>query len=279
MATAAHPLGVSAFFAVRYSIHVAIDLAGLAIAGGLFIVPTFSAVQAWAGADHRARVVAAVNVLNAAFMVVGAIVLAVLQKLGLDAAPVRADRRRQPRRRRHHRPHAADELAERSSFHRFPHFIPARSHRPGERRQGRRQRHHRDEPCELPRRADRDVAFAEAPGLRRRRRDLAALVDTAVPAVRAHHGARSAQADGAAHHHQRRARRQYAGDLSRRPHHAHRQPDEDLRRRGDDRRQVRRDGGPGSHRRTGANDLQPVDRARRCAAAGSRRSRSRSSSR
>ena len=53
----------------RYSIHVAIDLAGLAIAGGLFIVPTFSAVQAWAGADHRARVVAAVNVLNAAFMV------------------------------------------------------------------------------------------------------------------------------------------------------------------------------------------------------------------
>ena len=44
----------------------AIDLAGLAIAGGLFIVPTFSAVQAWAGADRRARVIAAVNVLNAA---------------------------------------------------------------------------------------------------------------------------------------------------------------------------------------------------------------------
>ncbi len=83
MATPPHPLGVGAFFATRSSIHVAIDLAGLAIAGGLFIVPTFSAVQAWAGADHRARVVAAVNVLNAAFMVVGAIVLAVLQKLGL----------------------------------------------------------------------------------------------------------------------------------------------------------------------------------------------------
>ena len=56
------------------TIHLAIDLAGLAIAGGLFIVPTFAAVQAWAGADHRARVVAAVNVLNAAFMVVGAVV-------------------------------------------------------------------------------------------------------------------------------------------------------------------------------------------------------------
>ena len=80
---AASPLGVASFFASRYSIHIALDLAGLAIAGGLFIVPTFSAVQAWAGADHRARVVAAVNVLNAAFMVVGALLLAALQKLGL----------------------------------------------------------------------------------------------------------------------------------------------------------------------------------------------------
>ncbi len=83
MTSSAHPLGIAEFFSARYSIHLAIDLAGLALAGGLFIVPTFSAVQAWAGADHRARVVAAVNVLNAAFMVVGAIILAVLQKLGL----------------------------------------------------------------------------------------------------------------------------------------------------------------------------------------------------
>jgi acyl-[acyl-carrier-protein]-phospholipid O-acyltransferase/long-chain-fatty-acid--[acyl-carrier-protein] ligase len=82
MAPAAHPLSVGEFFSTRYSIHVAIDLAGLALSGGLFIVPAFSAVQAWAGADHRARVVAAINVLNAAFMVAGAIVLAVLQKLG-----------------------------------------------------------------------------------------------------------------------------------------------------------------------------------------------------
>ena len=81
---ATSPLGISAFFASPYSIHIAIDLAGLAISGGLFIVPTFSAVQAWADADQRARVVAAVNVLNAVFMVVGAIVLAVLQKLGLS---------------------------------------------------------------------------------------------------------------------------------------------------------------------------------------------------
>ena len=85
MVSPGHPLEVAEFFAAPYSIRVAIDLAGLAIAGGLFIVPSFTAVQAWAGADHRARVVAAVNVLNALFMVVGAIVLAVLQKLGLSS--------------------------------------------------------------------------------------------------------------------------------------------------------------------------------------------------
>jgi len=86
IAPAANPMSLGAFFASRYSLHIAIDLAGLAIAGGLFIVPVFTAVQVWAGADRRARVVAAVNVLNAAFMVAGAVILAVLQKLGYSTA-------------------------------------------------------------------------------------------------------------------------------------------------------------------------------------------------
>jgi len=77
------PVDLAHYFSSPHSLHIAIDLAGLAIAGGLFIVPTFAAVQAWAGPDHRARVVAAVNVLNAAFMVVGAVFFGLLQKLGL----------------------------------------------------------------------------------------------------------------------------------------------------------------------------------------------------
>jgi acyl-[acyl-carrier-protein]-phospholipid O-acyltransferase/long-chain-fatty-acid--[acyl-carrier-protein] ligase len=76
------PVDITNYFSSPHAIHIAVDLAGLAIAGGLFIVPTFAAVQAWAGEDHRARVVAAVNVLNAAFMVVGALVFGLLQKLG-----------------------------------------------------------------------------------------------------------------------------------------------------------------------------------------------------
>ena len=92
-ATAGHAaellLGIGAVFTHWLGIHVAIDLAGLAISGGLFIVPTFSAVQAWAGADRRARVIAAVNVLNAAFIVVSALVVALLQKFaGMSPASV-----------------------------------------------------------------------------------------------------------------------------------------------------------------------------------------------
>jgi acyl-[acyl-carrier-protein]-phospholipid O-acyltransferase/long-chain-fatty-acid--[acyl-carrier-protein] ligase len=78
--------GFLALFGSWRGIHLGIDLAGLAIAGGLFIVPVFAAVQAWAGADRRARVVAAVNVLNAAFMTGSALIVALLQTAGLTTS-------------------------------------------------------------------------------------------------------------------------------------------------------------------------------------------------
>ncbi len=70
-------------FSSALGIRVAVDLVGMAIAGGLFIVPAFAAVQAWAGADYRARTVAAVNVLNAAFMTGVTVAVAVMQKYGV----------------------------------------------------------------------------------------------------------------------------------------------------------------------------------------------------
>jgi acyl-[acyl-carrier-protein]-phospholipid O-acyltransferase/long-chain-fatty-acid--[acyl-carrier-protein] ligase len=82
-AAAAAPAGVTEVFTSWKGLRVAIDFAGLAIAGGLFIVPSFAAVQTWAGADKRARVVAAVNVLNAAFIVAGTLVVAALQSYGV----------------------------------------------------------------------------------------------------------------------------------------------------------------------------------------------------
>ena len=72
-----------AFFARPIAWHTAFNLGILAVAGGLMIVPSFAAIQAWAAPERRARIVAAVNVLNAALMVGGALVVALLQKTGV----------------------------------------------------------------------------------------------------------------------------------------------------------------------------------------------------
>jgi acyl-[acyl-carrier-protein]-phospholipid O-acyltransferase / long-chain-fatty-acid--[acyl-carrier-protein] ligase len=74
--------GIDAVLGSLRGVRSLIDLSGIAIGGGLFIVPAFAAVQAWAGVDRRARVVAAVNVLNAAFMVGGSLAVSLLQKAG-----------------------------------------------------------------------------------------------------------------------------------------------------------------------------------------------------
>ncbi len=77
---AAHgQIALGDFLRSEVGIRVALDLTGLACAGGLFSVPLFAAVQSWASKDHRARVVAGVGVMNAMFMVVGSGVTALLQ--------------------------------------------------------------------------------------------------------------------------------------------------------------------------------------------------------
>jgi acyl-[acyl-carrier-protein]-phospholipid O-acyltransferase/long-chain-fatty-acid--[acyl-carrier-protein] ligase len=79
---AAAPQGPAAVFASTLGIRTAVDLCGMAVAGGLFIVPAFAAVQAWSGVDYRARNVAAINVLNAAFMTGATLLVAIMQKFG-----------------------------------------------------------------------------------------------------------------------------------------------------------------------------------------------------
>jgi Major Facilitator Superfamily len=76
------PQGPAVVLASALGIRTAVDLCGLATAGGLFIVPAFAAIQAWSPVDHRARTVAAVNVLNAAFMTGATITVALMQKYG-----------------------------------------------------------------------------------------------------------------------------------------------------------------------------------------------------
>ena len=84
----AAPLDARAVFRTFAGWHVGFDLLGLSVAGGLFIVPAFAAVQSWAKPDHRARIVAAVNVLSAFFMVGSAVAVGLLQTAGVSTGEV-----------------------------------------------------------------------------------------------------------------------------------------------------------------------------------------------
>ncbi len=74
-------------FATSFAgLRMLVDFAVFAFGGGLFVVPSFAAVQAWSAPSERARVIAAGNVLQAAFMVAGSLFVALLQAAGLPIA-------------------------------------------------------------------------------------------------------------------------------------------------------------------------------------------------
>ncbi|MEM5580848.1 acyl-[ACP]--phospholipid O-acyltransferase [Roseibium sp. AS2] len=78
--------GFAAFLARPDVMRLSVDMAGLAIAGALLVVPTFAALQAWAAPERRARTIAGANALGAGLMAVssGALALA----LGAGTEPV-----------------------------------------------------------------------------------------------------------------------------------------------------------------------------------------------
>jgi acyl-[acyl-carrier-protein]-phospholipid O-acyltransferase/long-chain-fatty-acid--[acyl-carrier-protein] ligase len=75
-----------AFLSSHEGITLLLEFAGIAIGGGLFVVPSFAAVQSWAAPDKRARVIAVNNVISAAFIVGASVVVALLQGFGLSNA-------------------------------------------------------------------------------------------------------------------------------------------------------------------------------------------------
>ena len=81
-------LDVAAFFAQPAAWRLAIDFAVMAVMGGVFVVPSFSAVQVWAPNAKRARIVGAVNILSSAFIFVGALTISGLQQVGLSVSGV-----------------------------------------------------------------------------------------------------------------------------------------------------------------------------------------------
>lgn len=67
-------LGISELLAIDGSVRVFTDLFFLGFSGGIYIVPLYAYMQAYAPKSHRARVIGANNIFNAIFMVTSAIV-------------------------------------------------------------------------------------------------------------------------------------------------------------------------------------------------------------
>jgi acyl-[acyl-carrier-protein]-phospholipid O-acyltransferase / long-chain-fatty-acid--[acyl-carrier-protein] ligase len=89
MPPAAREISLVDFFASAVGLHLLADILALSAASGLFVVPIFAAVQAWAGEDRRARVVGAVNTLNSLYIVAGSLATTLLLKLtGMNESAV-----------------------------------------------------------------------------------------------------------------------------------------------------------------------------------------------
>ena len=69
-------------------LRILMDLTLIAICGGVYIVPLYSLIQNRSQPEHRSRNIAALNIVNALFMVLSAVATAILLKTGFDVPQV-----------------------------------------------------------------------------------------------------------------------------------------------------------------------------------------------
>jgi 1-acyl-sn-glycerol-3-phosphate acyltransferase len=78
----AAPMGAAQFLAVGAHWRVIVDLLLMSLSAGLFSVPMYALMQLRTPATHRARVIAANNILNALFMIAAALIAGALLDAG-----------------------------------------------------------------------------------------------------------------------------------------------------------------------------------------------------
>jgi acyl-[acyl-carrier-protein]-phospholipid O-acyltransferase/long-chain-fatty-acid--[acyl-carrier-protein] ligase len=81
-------VGAAQFLAVPANWRIVVDLFAIAVAGGLYCVPLYAIMQLRSESAHRARVVAANNIMNALFMVLAGIVSVAMLAAGLGIASI-----------------------------------------------------------------------------------------------------------------------------------------------------------------------------------------------
>jgi 1-acyl-sn-glycerol-3-phosphate acyltransferase len=84
----ADALGLAAFVAQPAHWRVMADLALLALFAGLYSVPMYALIQLRSPPSHRARIIAANNILNALFMIASSVIVGVLLHLGFSIPQV-----------------------------------------------------------------------------------------------------------------------------------------------------------------------------------------------
>jgi hypothetical protein len=77
-------LGLAAFVQAPGHARVLVDLGLLALSAGLYSVPMYALIQLRAQPTHRARIIAANNILNALFMVAASVIAGLLLKSGFS---------------------------------------------------------------------------------------------------------------------------------------------------------------------------------------------------
>ncbi len=77
-------MGIGAFMAQPAHWRVMADLALLSLFAGLYSVPMYALIQMRAQPTHRARIIAANNILNALFMIASSVIAGILLKLGMS---------------------------------------------------------------------------------------------------------------------------------------------------------------------------------------------------
>ena len=81
-------LGLAEFLSQPGSIHILIDLVMIGVFGGFYCVPLYTLMQTRSDASHRSRIIAANNIMNAAFMVVAALLAIALLTFGVTVPQI-----------------------------------------------------------------------------------------------------------------------------------------------------------------------------------------------
>lgn len=81
-------MGLWSFISHKGSIHLLIDLFLLSVFAGLYSVPLYAMIQTYAQPTHRARIVAANNIINSLFMVTASLMALALSYFGATVAQI-----------------------------------------------------------------------------------------------------------------------------------------------------------------------------------------------